>query len=497
MRDWLYRLCFLIAFCIGCGGQDTTPDATPEPRLDSGSADTGPADAEPGTTPEDAMAPDAPTPDAEIMSRCGDGITDTERGEECDDGNDNDEDTCSNACIIRYNCPRRPTICDGASPTVSEHRLSELDPCAFTLVPEPLSETEARASVISDLAESLGPPLDVSDILTDLNRSGQNGVTNQTSTRLRNHRWRGFNWDDGDSEVDYWYPQGVTGSSDATASGSIDGQRVMMVSWYHRTDERPTKGARISIANTSDRTRVRYRHVLLVEPFRSAGIAQFRAANVESGDALHAGGIVWFGRYLYVADTRSGFRLYDLEQIMRVTHTDQKSRIGMTGTRADAHGYQYIVPEVLRYVTPEDSCPIKFSFAGLDRGSAPPTILTGEYQTPEVSGRVAAWTLDPSSGLLDVRDGEVRAVRAAATGQSRMQGALTWDGVFYISSSSQYSRWGRLYRTTPGRESRYSAWVYGCEDLYYERDTGVIWTAAEFPDFRDVVGIPMPSLSAE
>jgi hypothetical protein len=75
--------------------------------------------------------------------------------------------------------------------------------------------------------------------------------------------------------------------------------------------------------------------------------------------------------------------------------------------------------------------------------------------------------------------------------QTRVQGALTWEGNYYISSSSQFNRFGRLYRTRPGMESSISAWIYGCEDLYYERNTGLIWTAGEFPDFRDVVGIPL------
>ena len=75
--------------------------------------------------------------------------------------------------------------------------------------------------------------------------------------------------------------------------------------------------------------------------------------------------------------------------------------------------------------------------------------------------------------------------------QTRMQGALRWEGNYYISSSSQAGNYGRLYRTRAGRESSISAWVYGAEDLYYERASGVVWTPAEHPNFRDVVGIPL------
>ena len=76
--------------------------------------------------------------------------------------------------------------------------------------------------------------------------------------------------------------------------------------------------------------------------------------------------------------------------------------------------------------------------------------------------------------------------------QTRMQGAQRWQNNYYISSSSQIEdKFGRLYRTRSGRESSISAWVYGAEDLYYERATGVIWTAAEHPGYRENVGIPL------
>ncbi|MDE0883418.1 MAG: hypothetical protein OSB21_12565, partial [Myxococcota bacterium] len=93
--------------------------------------------------------------------------------------------------------------------------------------------------------------------------------------------------------------------------------------------------------------------------------------------------------------------------------------------------------------------------------------------------------------LVVVRGGEVRGQQAKMAAQNRMQGAQRWQGNYYISSSSQWNQFGRLYRTRSGLESSISAWVYGAEDLYYERQTGIIWTTAEHPDFRDVVGIPL------
>ena len=101
------------------------------------------------------------------------------------------------------------------------------------------------------------------------------------------------------------------------------------------------------------------------------------------------------------------------------------------------------------------------------------------------------YLLDAQTHKLQVRGGEIRGQDAKMGAQTKMQGAARWQNNYYISSSSQAGSFGRLYRTRSGRESSISAWVYGAEDLYYERTTGVIWTAAEYPDFRDVVGIPL------
>ena len=101
------------------------------------------------------------------------------------------------------------------------------------------------------------------------------------------------------------------------------------------------------------------------------------------------------------------------------------------------------------------------------------------------------YLLDEQTHRLHVREGIIRAQDGKMGAQTKMQGALRWQDNNYISSSSQWNSYGRLYRTRPGRESSISAWVYGAEDLYYDRRTGVVWTPAEFPNFRDVVGIPL------
>jgi cysteine-rich repeat protein len=419
---------------------------------------------------------------------CGDGVIDGD--EECDDGNTSPEDECSADCRRTYACPALPIDCDGATASTSEHHLAVLEPCSFALLaPDPAAVAERRA-LIDALVDRSAGRRSIADVLGDLNRQGRAGIGDDNAYRLRNHELRGFRWNTGDENVAYWYPQGITSSSDGFESGVVEGRRALMVSWYHKTDARPTKGVRLSLADISDLGDVDYRHLLLVEPTGTPESPDFAPVESGSGNALHAGGIVWWGEQLYVADTGGGIRVFDLAHIMRVPDVDDTDRIGLAGGRFDAHGYRYAIPELMRYR--RAGCSVRFSFLALDRSSTPPALVSGEYRTPEIDGRIVVWDLDPATGLPDVRSGEVRASAAYVGGQSRMQGAVRYEGNFYISSSSQYERWGRLYRTRPGfGESSITAWVYGAEDLTIDRASDTIWTPAEHPGDRDTVGIPI------
>jgi len=416
----------------------------------------------------------------------GDDSAETDTGDAAGTDADGAEDACDGSCSAR--CPALPMTCSVSEGSAEEHHMATAEGCVFALEAETPDDVDA---IVDALATRMGGALSVSDILDDLNRAGQSGLTTQTKERLRNHDYLGFRWNSGDMDVSYWYPQGITGSSDATDGGTVGDRRLMLVSWYHKTEDRPTKGARISLADITNLASVGYRHLLLVEPTGSAESPNFESTETASGNALHAGGIVWYGDLLFVADTTEGFRVYDLSRIMRIPNTDDNGRIGVSSDRIDAHGYRYVVPQVMRYRLVDDSCDIRFSFAGLDRSTTPHTILSGEYRSSDSDGRLVSWGLDSETGLLVDEDGSVRGRTAVVAAQNRMQGALTWEGDYYISSSSQYLSFGRLYRSRPGLESRITAWVYGCEDLYYERERGYIWTAAEHPGNRDVPGIPL------
>jgi hypothetical protein len=436
--------------------------------LDSAAGEAGLLDA--GQT--DALVPDASAPDASAPDAA---APDTGPSFGCAD--------------YPANCAER----DNWHPGLVQHHMQDTQGCSFGLIPPNAAAwTNGRARA-QNLATRMGGARSIAQITSDLNRQGRSSLTNQTTTRLRNHNYQGWIWNSGDNGVSYWYPQGITGSSDAVDSGRINNRRLQLISWYHKTNARPTKGVRVSLADLTQMNDVDYRHMLLVVPFGDGVAVNYRPLHksLANTEALHAGGIVWYGDYLYVADTANGFRVFDMSLIARVSHTDDTSAIGRNGARTDAFGYRYIIPQVASYIKAPGSCAFSYSFVSLDRSSNPPSLLAGEYKSSNIQGRLVHYFLDPTSHRIEVRAGEVRGQQAKMAAQNRMQGAQRWQGNYYISSSSQWNQFGRLYRTRSGLESSISAWVYGAEDLYYERQTGIIWTTAEHPDFRDVVGIPL------
>lgn len=87
----------------------STPVDTGPTPTDTGPDDTGPDDTGPDDTGPDTMTVDSdsePPPPAD----CGNGVV--EVGEACDDGNDNDLDTCTNGCV--------PQVCHDGIKTVNE-----------------------------------------------------------------------------------------------------------------------------------------------------------------------------------------------------------------------------------------------------------------------------------------------------------------------------------------------------------------------------------------
>jgi hypothetical protein len=320
----------------------------------------------------------------------------------------------------------------------------------------------------------------LTSVLTDLNRSGTS-ITNGLDCFHS-----GYTWNTGDQEVDYWWPQGVTGSSDAYDAGTFDGQKLMMVSWYHKAEEDSStsqyKGVRVSLVRHTSLSNVKYRHLLLAEP--TAGSAGLKPL-ASSTSSVHAGGIVWYKNWLYVAHTSKGLRMFDMSRILAV-QTGNKDVIGLDG--ADGYygyGYAYVIPEVERYNRCDEGCCVRFSYVSLDRSTSPPSLLTGEYVSNSEVGRLMRWPLDPETGYLQETDGAVVASQVLFTGKEKIQGALSVDGTYFLSSSASKLSWppalGTFYHGTLGQTLQDHAYPSLPEDLYYRPTTDEIWTCTEKP----------------
>ncbi len=97
-------------------------------------------------------------------------------------------------------------------------------------------------------------------------------------------------------------------------------------------------GSRISVIDWSDEGEgpPRYRHVLLVEPRRFLWFHRLRPVRV------HAGGIVWYGKHLFVAGSSNGVRVFRLDDIVRVRN------------RLRTKGYRYVLPQFTLYAAEHD-----------------------------------------------------------------------------------------------------------------------------------------------
>ena len=269
----------------------------------------------------------------------------------------------------------------------------------------------------------------------------------------------GFRWNPGDNAVDYWWPQGITGSADATPGGVVDGHRELLVSWYSKNG----KGTRVSFVNADSLTNTKYRHVLLVEPNDSGGFGLVQS---------HAGGIAWVGDYLYVAETDGGLRVFDMRHLLKVPNPD------------DALGYAFILPQVGLYKTEPG---LRFSFVALDRTNGP-ALVTGEYKQGAAGGRIVRWPL----GADNLPTGKAAAAFTSPAGS--MQGALMLNGKVGSSSSAGEGNPGVFTTGAPGAATTPHTWAAGVEDVSYAATSGRIYSLTEYPGARVVFGVPASSL---
>lgn len=343
-----------------------------------------------------------------------------------------------------------------------------------------LVRTADRAQEVDALAEALERRVGLAGVLADLTRDARPArVPGRAVT------W-GFRWDDEDQHSARWWPQGITTSADGCSTGVLDGRRVVLTSAYAKQVGGVHMGSRISVVDVTDRDRVRYRHVLLVEAtVDGTGAVELWPVRV------HAGGIVWHGEHLQVAGTARGMVTFRLDDIMAAPVEHGRDRIGRgPDGRIATFGHRYVLPVRFSYEaqTSRGVEQLRYSFLSLDGGARPVELLAGEYGRDGMTTRLVHFPIDPDTSVLRTgREQEVTPLRWSTHGLRGMQGATVVDGTYYVTTSAGRHRRGSLWVGTPGAFRRHRrALPVGPEDLTYWPATDELWSLSEHPGNRFV-----------
>ncbi len=367
-------------------------------------------------------------------------------------------------------CEGTTPACDTAAPSAQGGGLVPLDRCGWALDRGP--EFSDLGPLVDGLA-TIATPVTLADVLADLNRQPIVVADSAVPGDPPGVDYA-FRWEMSENTNLSWVPQGLTGSPDASPTALVNGRKLVLVSAYFDEDVDPAaapKGVRLAMVDVTDPAQPAYRFLLLVEPTAGPSWKPVR---------IHAGGIAWFGDYLYVADTSKGLRVFDLRRIFQADTS--VNVIGCDATSCKAGLYKYALPQVGAYRRAGACDPARFSFVALDRTSTVPNLVTGEYCattacTGPLAGRVFRYALDPATGLLS---GATRTYSTDAyfMGETQVQGAVSAGDTFFFSSSEPAGGAGALY-TVDAAGSTTHDWIDTPEDLMIDTTTDRIWSLSE------------------
>jgi hypothetical protein len=334
-----------------------------------------------------------------------------------------------------------------------------------------LAATTPRAGAVERLTRRLRR-VGLDGVLHDLDRTAERcAVPGEAAGE-------GFTWDELDREDPSWWPQGVA----STRSG-----HVLLVSWYaERNRVGRTPGSRVSVVDRTGPGDPRYRHVLLVTPRRLLGGRGLRPVRV------HAGGIAVRGDLLYVADTLFGLRIFRLGDVMRVPPPSRSGNLGrrlFAFIRPGAHGYEYVLPQLMAYRVPLRAGlrRLRFSFLFVGDVDGRANLVVGEYRRKaEVPPRLARYPLDERTGLPSVDDhARAAALEVYDEQPNRMQGVAVHGSRWFVTASAGEGVSGDLYAGAPGAWVRHRGVLpTGPEDLDWSSPGEELWCVSEWPGRR-------------
>lgn len=305
-----------------------------------------------------------------------------------------------------------------------------------------------------------------------------------------------------------WVTQGISGTWDSHTQGTVNGTGAFALSWHYVTGADKNNASRITLLGEG--APYRYDHALLVEPRTVGNDVTYQNLRI------HAGGLVWYKQYLLVTDDHSGIYVFDMHDLLDMrgrpnTNITSKNLIGLRNDTYYTAGYRYILP-LIGVWRPRsgqggrchaESVPPCYTYAGLDRSTSPPTVLTGEWcpagSTGCTVGRVARWRMRPENtfcvrGCLEFSGNSARATEAYTQVADSTQGGISWKGVYQFTRSNNPTSLGRRYQAIPDRTPVPHFAGKGVQDLYWQRspttrEPVLLWSVTEYPGRGDNTGM--------
>jgi len=307
----------------------------------------------------------------------------------------------------------------------------------------------------------------------------------------------GFRFDSDDNTDCANYPQGITTSRDAVGtanSGNYDGHQLVLVSWYTKDGcSGASARSRITLVDWDATYPNKYRKVLLVEPTGTTAAPNFKDITI------HAGGVAWYGDYLYVADTGHGMRVFDMRKILK---TDTGGTAGQIGRQSAstyyAHNYAYVLPQIGTVTSGTTSgTSLAWSSISLDRvsGSIVMTEYTCAADCADYPNRAPRAIRFPFASGSTTFAASTTASQALQLPWYKLNGVASHNGRWWFNSSGAK----QLYYWTPADGSHAYAWVGGGESIsYWEDDVNadLLWSLQETVGHRNVFAVTQATYGA-
>jgi hypothetical protein len=305
----------------------------------------------------------------------------------------------------------------------------------------------------------------------------------------------GFRFDSGDNSDCKSYPQGITTSRDAVGTangGNYDGHQLVAISWYTKGScDGDQERSRITLVDWDATYPNKYRKILLVQPSGTEAAPDF------TDIPIHAGGVSWYGDYLYVADTGKGMRVFDMRKILKTNTGGAAGDIGRQpdGKTYYAHNYAYVLPQI-GSVTSKTTSGTNLSWSSISLDRVTKSIVMTEYTCPsgcdKYPNRPPRAIRYPFAAGSTTFAANTTASEALQLPWYKLNGVASHNSRWWFNSSGDK----KLYYWTPAAGSASYSFVSSGESISYWEDAteaDLLWTLQEGVGNRNVFAVKQAS----